>query len=519
MHEMTHAVGFFHEQNRYDRDDYIAMHWNNIQPGKEHDFQVQQTDVLTTQGAPYDYGSIMHYGPYTFAKDPKQEVMTPKYDPHVEMGQRDAFSELDIWKINTLYGCNTGPPPTPAWLQYLSSTIKMTTPNQSPSRTTVSTKSTLKTTPVPGVPGKPTVLVTVFPNALRINWEMPDSTDKITGYIISYKLEPSGQPVKISVSPNKLAYYLNTYTTHPGRRYTISVAAVTNTTVGPESDPVTVRSACSQDIYLDGGTYNQIHSPFFKNGYYEQDVICQWKLVAPESQRVNLTFRNLNIDGTPQGCTNDVVRIGDSDDFCNIPPTNGYYLTKGNTATVTFMSRPGPSEIKAGGFNMSASTEGFSPTRVQIERLPTAFNISWKPPEEAGEQPSGYLLEYRLAGEPTLKVVTMPANATHMILSTGYHFGREFEIRVLTKFSNRTSRSAGPYFERSLCERNITVSDSDQHLGSPHYPDTYEPDTLCQWNVETRPGHRFAMTFTSFDLDRDGSDLVRIDGDSPMRFD
>ncbi|KAK3579889.1 hypothetical protein CHS0354_025751 [Potamilus streckersoni] len=375
MHEMTHAVGFFHEQNRFDRDDYITMHWKNIEPGKELDFQIQQKDVLTTLGAPYDYGSIMHYGPYTFAKEPKQEVMTPKYDPHVQMGQRDGFSELDIWKINTLYGCDSGPPPSPSWMQYLSSTIKITTPSQTPSRTSVSTKSTQKTTPVPGLPGKPTVLVNVFPNAVRINWEKPDSSEQITGYIITYKLEPDGQPMKILVSPNKLAYYLNTYTTHPGRRYTISVAAVTNTTVGPESDPTTVRSACSHDVYLDEGTYNQIHSPFFKYGYYEQDVICQWKFTAPERQRVNLTFRHLNIDGGPKGCTNDVLRIGDSDDFCNIPPTNGYYLSKGNKATVTFMSRPGPSEVKAGGFDMSASAEA------------TAFNISWHPPGRKGETP------------------------------------------------------------------------------------------------------------------------------------
>lgn len=62
-------IGFYHEQSRSDRDDYVTIVWDKILPGTEDNFEKYNASEITHFGAPYDYGSVLHYGATGFSID------------------------------------------------------------------------------------------------------------------------------------------------------------------------------------------------------------------------------------------------------------------------------------------------------------------------------------------------------------------------------------------------------------------------------------------------------------------
>ncbi|XP_030561437.1 seminal metalloprotease 1 [Drosophila novamexicana] len=103
LHELMHALGFYHQQSSALRDDFIEVIEENIVPGKEFNFKKYSANVVTDFDMGYDYNSCLHYRPGAFSINGKDTIVP--LDETAEIGQRTGLSEKDIAKINIMYKC------------------------------------------------------------------------------------------------------------------------------------------------------------------------------------------------------------------------------------------------------------------------------------------------------------------------------------------------------------------------------------------------------------------------------
>uniref|UniRef100_A0A915I0L9 Metalloendopeptidase n=1 Tax=Romanomermis culicivorax TaxID=13658 RepID=A0A915I0L9_ROMCU len=95
LHDIGHVLGLSHEHQRYGRDAYVKVHYENIQPGMEYTYIRMN---LSTYFGPYDYNSLMHYPATAFAKSGQNR-----------MGQTYGLSKCDVVRLNILYNCTDKP--------------------------------------------------------------------------------------------------------------------------------------------------------------------------------------------------------------------------------------------------------------------------------------------------------------------------------------------------------------------------------------------------------------------------
>ena len=92
VHEFGHAIGFYHEHNRNDRDEYITVYPERY----FYPSQVEKQRFSNTLGKGYDYASIMHHSGY------RNSLVSKIQAP---FGNAEELSPLDIAKVNLLYSC------------------------------------------------------------------------------------------------------------------------------------------------------------------------------------------------------------------------------------------------------------------------------------------------------------------------------------------------------------------------------------------------------------------------------
>ena len=103
-HELGHALTLIHEHQRYDRDTYVTIDYDEVSAGQAYNFDKFTVGNSQNNGA-YDFYSIMHYHQYAFASGSNPTIIpNAGYEQHAgTMGTYNNISVEDGNTMNALY--------------------------------------------------------------------------------------------------------------------------------------------------------------------------------------------------------------------------------------------------------------------------------------------------------------------------------------------------------------------------------------------------------------------------------
>jgi len=106
LHEIGHAIGFDHEQNRIDRDSFVKLKWDNIIEDQKYNFKKRTSKTVDSLNTKYDYLSIMHYSRYAFARWKSLVTIDTGNSYRFKIGKATELSAIDKKQVNLMYKCS-----------------------------------------------------------------------------------------------------------------------------------------------------------------------------------------------------------------------------------------------------------------------------------------------------------------------------------------------------------------------------------------------------------------------------
>lgn len=105
VHEILHSAGLWHMHSRPDRDNFINVYLQNVQPALRYAFDKHPGRYIPKS---FDFNSIMLYFSNAFSSNGQDTMRKKDGSKLVEDWNKSGMSPGDVIEIKDLYKCNSG---------------------------------------------------------------------------------------------------------------------------------------------------------------------------------------------------------------------------------------------------------------------------------------------------------------------------------------------------------------------------------------------------------------------------
>merc|ERR1719238_568030 len=102
-HEVMHSLGFWHEQMRPDRDQYVSIRLENVEPAQRYNFEKMDASKWDSFGEAYDVKSVMQYPGDAFSYNGQPTIIDRQTGRAVPWNTK--VSQSDYAQLNAMYPC------------------------------------------------------------------------------------------------------------------------------------------------------------------------------------------------------------------------------------------------------------------------------------------------------------------------------------------------------------------------------------------------------------------------------